>query len=70
MKILEVHARKVKLAPDVDMERVARGTPMFSGADLSAIINEAAIIATMADKDAIDLHDLEEARDKIRFGRA
>ena len=70
MKILEVHARKVKLAPDVDMERVARGTPMFSGADLSAIINEAAIIATMADKEAIDLHDLEEARDKIRFGRA
>ena len=43
---------------------------MFSGADLSAIINEAAIIATMAEKDAIDLHDLEEARDKIRFGRA
>ena len=70
MKILEVHAKKVKLAPDVDMERVARGTPMFSGADLSAIINEAAIIATMAEKDAIDLHDLEEARDKIRFGRA
>ena len=69
-KILEVHSRKVKLAPGVDLERVARGTPMFSGADLAAIINEAAIIATMLDKDAIDLHDLEEARDKIRFGRA
>ncbi|MEC8558638.1 MAG: ATP-dependent zinc metalloprotease FtsH, partial [Planctomycetota bacterium] len=69
-KILEVHARKVKLAPGVDLERVARGTPMFSGADLAAIINEAAIIATMLDKDSIDLHDLEEARDKIRFGRA
>ena len=69
-KILEVHSRKVKMGPDVDLDRVARGTPMFSGADLAAIINEAAIIATMADKDHIELHDLEEARDKIRFGRA
>jgi cell division protease FtsH len=69
-KILEVHARKVKLGPDVDLEKVARGTPMFSGADLAALINEAAIIATMADKDNIELLDLEEARDKIRFGRA
>ena len=68
-KILEVHARKVKMGPDVDLERVARGTPMFSGADLAAIINEAAIIATMSEKDHIELHDLEEARDKIRFGR-
>ena len=68
-KILEVHARKVKMSPDVDLERVARGTPMFSGADLAAIINEAAIIATMSEKDHIELHDLEEARDKIRWGR-
>ncbi len=43
---------------------------MFSGADLAAIINEAAIIATMADKDFVELDDLEEARDKVRFGRA
>jgi cell division protease FtsH len=68
-KILEVHSRKVKMGPDVDLERVARGTPMFSGADLAAIINEAAIIATMSDKDHIELHDFEEARDKIRWGR-
>ncbi|MCH2145939.1 MAG: ATP-dependent zinc metalloprotease FtsH [Phycisphaerales bacterium] len=68
-RILEVHARKVKLGPDVDLERVARGTPMFSGADLAAIINEAAIIATMSEKDHIELSDLEEARDKIRWGR-
>ncbi|MFN9844137.1 MAG: ATP-dependent zinc metalloprotease FtsH, partial [Planctomycetota bacterium] len=69
-QILAVHSKKVKLAPDVDLEKVARGTPMFSGADLAALINEAAIIATMADKDFVELADLEEARDKVRFGRA
>jgi len=70
LEILKVHSKKVKLAPNVDMERLARGTPMFSGADLAAIINEAAIIATMGDKDYIEQDDLEEARDKVRFGRA
>ena len=69
-QILAVHARKVKMSPDVDLERVARGTPMFSGADLAALINEAAIIATMAEKDFVELSDLEEARDKVRWGRA
>ena len=68
--ILAVHAKKVKLAPSVDLARVARGTPMFSGADLEALINEAAIIATLADKDFVDQLDLDEARDKIRWGRA
>ena len=68
-EILQVHARKVQLSPDVDMSRLARGTSGFSGADLAAIINEAAIIATMGDKDAVGMDDLEEARDKIRFGR-
>jgi cell division protease FtsH len=68
--ILEVHAKRIKLSPDVDMERVARGTPMFSGADLAALINEAAILATMSQKDFVEMTDLEEARDKIRFGRA
>ncbi len=69
-QILEVHSKKVKMSPDVDLERVARGTPMFSGADLAALINEAAILATMGDKDFVEMADLEEARDKIRFGRA
>jgi cell division protease FtsH len=68
--ILEVHAKKIKLAPTVDLSRVARGTPMFSGADLEALINEAAIIATLADKDFVEQLDLDEARDKIRWGRA
>jgi cell division protease FtsH len=68
-EILKVHAAKVKLSPSVDLQRVARGTPMFSGADLAAIINEAAIAATMANKDYVEMADLEEARDKIRWGR-
>jgi len=68
--ILNVHARKVKLGPDANLERLARGTPMFSGADLSAIINEAALAATMTNKDYVEMADLEEARDKVRWGRA
>ena len=69
-KILEVHAANVKMGQDVDLDRLARGTPMFSGADLAALINEAAILATLGNQDHVELHDLEEARDKIRFGRA
>jgi len=68
--ILKVHAKKVKLGPDIRLERLARGTPMFSGADLAAIINEAALAATMGNKDHIEMADLEEARDKVRWGRA
>jgi cell division protease FtsH len=70
LEILKVHAKKVKLGPNVDMERIARGTPGFSGADLAAIINEAAITATMQNKDFVEHVDLEESRDKIKFGRA
>jgi cell division protease FtsH len=70
LDILKVHAEKVKLGPDANLERLARGTPMFSGADLAAIINEAALAATMANKDYVETADLEEARDKVRWGRA
>ncbi len=70
LEILSVHAKKIKLGPDVDLEKIARGTPMFSGADLAAITNEAAIMATMEDKECVEHEDLEEARDKVRFGRA
>jgi cell division protease FtsH len=70
LEILKVHAKKVKLGPNVILEKIARGTPMFSGADLAAIINEAAIGATMQNKDFIEHEDLEEARDKVKFGRA
>ncbi|MFA5293738.1 MAG: ATP-dependent zinc metalloprotease FtsH [Phycisphaerae bacterium] len=68
-EILRIHSRKIKMGPDVELERVARGTPMFSGADLEAIINEAAISATMNNKDFVEMEDLEEARDKVRWGR-
>jgi len=69
-EILKVHAKKVKINPNADLNRLARGTPMFSGADLAAIINEAALAATMSNKDDIEMADLEEARDKVRWGRA
>ena len=69
-EILKVHARKVKLAASVDLMRMARQTPMFSGADLAAIINESALLATMTNKEAIEMADLEEARDKLKFGKA
>ncbi len=69
LAILKIYADKVKAGPDVDLERLARGTPMFSGADLEAVVNEAAIAATMEGKDFIEQVDLEEARDKVRWGR-
>ncbi len=70
VEILKVHSRKIKMSPDVDLEKLARGTPMFSGADLAAIINEAAIAATLLNKDFVEQDDLEEARDKVKWGRA
>jgi len=69
-EILKVHMRKIKLGPTVDIRRVARGTPMFSGAELEAIVNEAALIATLGNKQFVEQEDLEEARDKVRWGRA
>src|SRR6202042_3594031 len=70
MDILKVHSRKVKLGPNVDLAKLAKATPGFSGADLAAIINEAALGATLAGKEYIEMDDLEEARDKVRWGRA
>ncbi len=70
MEILKVHAKKIKMGPDIDLQRLARGTSSFSGADLEAIINEAALSATMANKESVEMSDLEEARDKVRWGRA
>jgi len=70
MEILRVHSRKVKLGPQTDLMKLAKATPGFSGADLAAIINEAALGATLANKEFIENDDLEEARDKVRWGRA
>jgi cell division protease FtsH len=67
--ILKVHAKKVKLGRDVDLRQLATATPMFSGADLANIINEAAIIATMKHAESVVMSDLTDARDKVIFGR-
>jgi cell division protease FtsH len=67
-KILQVHARKIPLAVDVNMEVVAKGTPGFSGADLANLINEAALLAARGDKDQVDMEDLEAAKDKVMMG--
>ena len=67
--ILKVHARKVKMAGYVDLHVIAKATAGFSGAELAAVINEAAILAAMKNKDAVDMSDLEEARDRVRWGR-
>ena len=67
-KILQVHARKVPLAKDVDLEVIAKGTPGFSGADLENLINEAALLAARADKNEVDREDIESAKDKVLMG--
>ena len=67
--ILKIHCKKIKLEPDLDLRRVARGTPGFSGADLANLINEAALLAARENADRVGLAHLEEARDKVRWGR-
>jgi cell division protease FtsH len=67
--ILEVHARGKQLGPDADLDVVARGTPGFSGADLAALVNEAAIFAVRSGRDVITATDLDDARDRALLGR-
>lgn len=67
-EILKVHAKKVKLAPEVDLKTVAKGTPGFVGADLANVINEAAILAARADKDAVENSDMDEAVERVLAG--
>ncbi len=69
LAILKIHARKTKLAPEVDLRLIARGTPGFSGADLANIINEAALLATRHNSEAVTMAELEEARDKVHWGK-
>jgi len=68
IEILDIHSRDKPLAADIDLERIARGTPGFSGADLENLLNEAALLAARQDKDKIELDDMEDARDKIVLG--
>ena len=67
--ILKVHAKNVKLDPSADLAVIARGTPGYSGAELANLLNEAALLAARTGKKAVGMLELEEARDKVRWGR-
>lgn len=67
-KILEVHMKKVPLAPDVDPRVIARGTPGFSGADLANLVNEAALMAARRNKRLVAMDEFEAAKDKVMMG--
>ncbi len=67
--ILKVHAKNVKLAPEADLSIIARGTPGYSGAELANLLNEAALLAARLNKKSVGMSELEEARDKVRWGR-
>jgi cell division protease FtsH len=67
-QILTVHAKKVPLTPEVNLEVIARGTPGFSGADLANLVNEAALLAARKDKTSVDPQDFDAAKDKVLMG--
>ena len=67
-QILMVHMRKVPIAPDVQADILARGTPGMSGADLANLVNEAALFAARSNKRLVDMEDFERAKDKIFMG--
>jgi cell division protease FtsH len=66
--ILEVHARKLNVADDVEFDLVARGTPGMSGADLANIVNEAALLAARRNAHKVAMEDFEQAKDKVMMG--
>jgi len=66
--ILKVHTANIPLSDDVRIEVLARGTPGFSGADLSNLVNEAALLAARKGKDKVDMKDFEYAKDKVMMG--
>jgi cell division protease FtsH len=68
VEILKIHSRNKPLSPEVNLERIARGSPGFSGADLKNLLNEAALLAARRGKNQIEQDDIEEARDKIILG--
>ncbi len=68
-QILRVHARKLSLGENVDLGVIARGTPGLSGAELANLLNEAALLAARRNRKKIDAADVEEAREKVQFGR-
>src|SRR5437899_2235154 len=67
-EILRVHARRIPLAPNVELKTLARGTPGFSGADLANLVNEAALLAARQNKKLVEMPDFENAKDKVLMG--
>src|SRR2546425_1007743 len=67
-QILRVHTRKIPLGSNVNLERIAKGTPGLSGAELSNVVNEAALLAARRNKAVVDMDDLEDAKDKVMLG--
>ena len=67
-KILEVHMKKSPIGPDVDVKKIARGTPGFSGADLANLVNEAALLAARRNKRVVTMAEFEYAKDKVMMG--
>ena len=67
-KILDVHMKRVPLAPDVNARTIARGTPGFSGADLANLVNEAALLAARRNKRLVAMQEFEDAKDKVMMG--
>ncbi|MDD3669085.1 MAG: ATP-dependent zinc metalloprotease FtsH [Alphaproteobacteria bacterium] len=67
-EILRVHVKKVPLAPNVQLDVIARGTPGFSGADLANLVNEAALIAARRNKTMVTMKEFEDAKDKVMMG--
>ena len=66
--ILRVHTKRTPLAPEVDLEVIARGSPGFSGADLENLVNEGALLAARRNKERLEMTDFEEAKDKVLMG--
>jgi len=66
--ILSVHVKHIKLAENVDLKTIARRTPMFSGADLANLVNEAALLAARRDKKSVQMDDFEEAAERVMAG--
>jgi cell division protease FtsH len=67
-EILRVHARRIPLAPNVELKVLARGTPGFSGADLANLVNESALLAARQNKKFVEMTDVENAKDKVLMG--
>jgi cell division protease FtsH len=68
--ILQIHSVKIPLGKDIELSRIARATPGMSGADIANLVNEAALFAARKDKPEVEMHDFEEARDKVLMGVA